>query len=100
MVLYLLAMQVAEATAVDPISPLLQYGALGVLAAVCVIAVRILFKRVTDSYDQEHARADRLEEQLNKQNATMIDQLIPALIKATAALENLERESRRGSRND
>lgn len=65
---------------------LLQYGALGVVALLCLIAVRVLFARVTATADLERARADRLEEELRKLNADIQERYLTTLSEATRAI--------------
>lgn len=69
-----------------PESELLQYGALGVVAALCLLAVRVLFARVTATADLERARADRLEEELRKLNADIQERYLTTLSEATRAI--------------
>lgn len=63
-----------------------QYGALGVIALLALVAVRILFARVTATADLERARADRLEEELRKLNATIQERYVTTLSEATRAI--------------
>lgn len=63
-----------------------QYGALGVIALLALIAVRVLFARVTATADLERARADRLEEELRKLNATIQERYVSTLSEATRAI--------------
>ncbi len=63
-----------------------QYGALGVIALLALIAVRVLFARVTATADLERARADRLEEELRKLNATIQEKYVSTLSEATRAI--------------
>jgi hypothetical protein len=69
-----------------PESELLQYGALGVVAFLCLIAVRVLFARVTATADLERARADRLEDELRKLNADIQERYLTTLSEATRAI--------------
>lgn len=80
MVRLLLAM-VTEADA-----SLLQYGAIGVIAAIALGAVRVLFKRETAAYDREKDRADRLEAELTKLNQAIQERYLVALNDATRAV--------------
>lgn len=63
-----------------------QYGALGVIALLALVAVRVLFARVTATADLERARADRLEEELRKLNATIQERYVTTLSEATRAI--------------
>ncbi len=89
---------VVTAAAADPTSSLVQFGALGILAALAVAAVRVLFTQITANAERDRARADRLEEELRKANADLQDKTLPALASAqqviTAAMDML-REDRR-----
>lgn len=84
-------------TAVDT-STLIQYGALGVIAALALGAVRVLFGREVKAHDLERQRADRLEEEVRKLNATIQDRYIATLTDATRVmvevLAHLKREIR------
>ncbi len=51
-----------------------------------LIAVRVLFARVTATADLERARADRLEEELRKLNATIQERYVSTLSEATRAI--------------
>lgn len=64
----------------------IQYGALGVIALLALIAVRVLFARVTATADLERARADRLEEELRKLNSTIQERYVTTLSEATLAI--------------
>lgn len=75
----------------SPVSDvLLQYGALGALAVVALLAVRVLDNRASIRAAEELAyhrnRADRLEEELRALNATMREQLIQVIGPATEAI--------------
>jgi hypothetical protein len=63
-----------------------QYGALGVIALLALVAVRVLFARVTATADLERARADRLEEELRKLNAAVQERYVATLSEATRAI--------------
>lgn len=74
--------------AVDETSePLLQYGAVGVLALLAVIAVRVLFAREVAAHDRERDRADRLEAELRKQNELIQEKFVTALTQAQSAIQ-------------
>ena len=64
----------------------IQYGALGVIALLALLAVRVLFARVAATTDLERARADRLEEELRKLNATIQERYITTLAEANRAI--------------
>lgn len=72
-------------------SVLLQYGALGVLALVGVLAANTLFGRLQEAYQNEKARADRLESQLQQLNETMRTDYVTTLNHATQAIVDANR---------
>jgi Skp family chaperone for outer membrane proteins len=72
-----------------------QYGAVGILAAVALFAVRVLYKRVLSEYDREKKRADRLEEELARLNAMIQNQTMQALQDATKAVAEALSKMRR-----
>lgn len=63
-----------------------QYGALGVIALLALLAVKVLFARVTATSDLERARADRLEEELRKLNSTIQERYVATLSDASRAI--------------
>lgn len=67
-------------------SDLFQFGAIGIVAGLLAIAVRVLFARVTATADLERARADRLEEELRKLNADIQERYLTTLSEATRAI--------------
>lgn len=69
-----------------PTDVLIQYGALGVLAALAIAAVRVLFQREVQALDLERKRADRLEAELAKANAAMQELAVGTLAEATRAI--------------
>lgn len=84
-----------------------QYGAVGFVAIVALLAVRALYKRREEDWEQrekdylrqidrEQQRGDRLEQELNKLNATLHDNAMHALNDATRmvaeAIGKLRRE--------
>jgi hypothetical protein len=79
-------------------STLIQYGALGVIAALALAAVRVLFQREVGAHDAERRRADRLEEELRKLNGTIQDRYITTLSEASRimveVLDYMKREDR------
>lgn len=103
MLIYLLAQQA------DPLaSTLPQYGAIGVIALVCIYAVYKLFNNLVEShkaeierielahkdaiqradsaYDKEVSRGDRLENELRELNRLINDKLAGELVRATDAI--------------
>ena len=92
---FLLAQQV------DPItSTLPQYGAIGVLALVGLIGVRLLWKRIDRIYDDEHKRADRLETELIALNKLISSELSGHLVRATEAMREVTTMLRHRDRGD
>lgn len=65
---------------------LLQYGAVGVIALLALMAVRVLFHREVKAHQQETDRANRLEAELRKLNETVQTQYITTLTQATLAM--------------
>lgn len=63
-----------------------QYGAVGIIAIIALFAVRYLFKRETEAFDRERARADRLEQDLTKLNELVRDKYLTTLAEATRAI--------------
>lgn len=90
----------AAVAAADPTGALIQYGALGILAALGVLAVRVLFTQLNANATREQARADRLEEELRKANADLQDKVLPVLAAAqqvmTSAMDVIRDERRSG----
>lgn len=67
----------------------LQYGALGILALFCVIAVRVLFQQNKAFTERETARADRNEEALRELNKTVQEKIIPAALDMVTTTKTL-----------
>lgn len=67
----------------------LQYGAIGAMALVCLIAVRVLFAQVVADKQRETNRADRAEEALSDLNRAVRDQVMPAVQDMTATAKAL-----------
>jgi hypothetical protein len=53
-----------------------QYGALGLVAALMAFAVRILFKRETEAHDRDRERADKLFDRLEQVNQESRNNLV------------------------
>ena len=66
--------------AAPDMSILAQYGVLGIFAILLVAFARTSYKRETD-------RSDRLEAEVSRLNEVIAEKCIPALVTATAALE-------------
>lgn len=84
--------------AADPTSALVQYGAVGLVALLALVAVRVLFQREIGAHDAERKRADRLEEELRRLNSTIQDRYITTLGEASRVmvevLDYIKREGR------
>lgn len=81
-----LSLILAQATATDVSATFIQYGALGVIAFLALVAVRVLFQREVRALDHERERADRLEEELRKLNATIQERYVGTLADATRVM--------------
>jgi hypothetical protein len=81
-------MIISTADAVDPLTPLLQYGVLGIVAVLMAMALKVMFTREAQRADRETARADRLEDELRKLNETVRTEYIGTLAKATEAISD------------
>jgi hypothetical protein len=64
----------------------IQYGALGGVALLALLAVRVLYQRENIALDLERKRADRLEAELGKLNATVQERYVVTLTEATRAI--------------
>lgn len=71
---------------IDPTGPLLQYGSLGILAALAVLAVKVLFSRLTAELQAHKERADRLEGELRTLNSAVQERYMTTLSDATHAI--------------
>jgi len=80
---------------VDPLTPLLQYGAVGVIAVLLALAVKVLFARETQRADRETERADRLEAELSKLNEVVRTECVGTLVRATEAIADALAAARR-----
>lgn len=76
-----LAQAGAEVTSV-----FVQYSALGVIALLALGAVRVLFQREVKALDLERQRADRLEDELRRLNATVQERYMSTLTEATRVM--------------
>lgn len=85
MLLVLLAQQQVDTVSTN----LAQYGAVGVLALVGLIAVSVLWKRISLIVDAERARADRLEAELIALNKLISSELSGHLVRATEAMREV-----------
>lgn len=87
-------LDIAQAAA--PSDAFMQYGAIGAIALLALLAVRYLFQRTIKQHDQEiayrerkeqeaEARAQKAEQQLGELNVLIRDQLVVQLTRATDA---------------
>lgn len=79
----------AQDTTASVTAPLLQYGAVGILAAIALYAVVKLFGRQVAAHEKDIARADRLEAELREQNKMIQEKLVVQLTLATEAIAKL-----------
>lgn len=77
---------IAGATDVTPV--FLQYGAIGVIALLALIAVKVLFDRLNDEATYHKQRADRYEAELRQLNETVRTEYLGTLAKATEAISD------------
>lgn len=70
---------------------LLQYGPGGVLALGALVAVRVLFARLTAALDRETVRADRLEEELRKLNETVRSEYVATIVNSSQVIAEANR---------
>lgn len=84
-----LGVAVLAAAAPATSSVFVQYGALGCIALLALGAVRVLFQRETKAHDLERQRADRLEEEIRRLNATVQDKYLTTLAEATKTMSEL-----------
>jgi hypothetical protein len=79
-------------SAEDPVSGvLIQYGAVGVIALLGILASRILFARLSQALDRETARADRLEDELRKLNETVRTEYVTTLAATQHSMQDASR---------
>jgi hypothetical protein len=70
---------------------LLQYGALGALAVAALMAVRVMFARLSTAYDRERERADRLEKELQALNTAVRSEYIGTIAHASQIIQEATR---------
>jgi hypothetical protein len=78
---------------VDATSPLLQYGAIGVITVLLIAFART-------AYQRETKRADSLDEELRRLNADMRERLVPLMtdvVRVLAEVNALQRDRRERS---
>lgn len=72
-----------------PINAFIQYGAIGLTALVFIITTVALYRWLEKAYQQEVARADRLEQELLALNKLITEQLAGELVHATEAIRDV-----------
>jgi hypothetical protein len=65
-----------------------QYGAIGAFVIVLGMAVRVLYNRAAEDLNYHRTRADRLEEELRALNATVRNEYVSTIGKATEAISD------------
>lgn len=70
---------------------LLQYGAIGVIAVAAILAVRVMYAKLTEAYDHERTRADRLEGELRQLNETIRSEYVTTIQQASQAMTDANR---------
>ena len=69
----------------------LQYGALGAISMLALLAVKVMFNKLQENYKNEKARADRLEEELRKLNEMVRNEYITTISHASQAITDATR---------
>jgi hypothetical protein len=80
-------------TGVDLSQPLVQYGAVGVLASAAMFWAWTLYKQAQDNMKRERDRADRLESEIAKLNADIHGKYIPVLTRVTDVMQDFLRSA-------
>jgi hypothetical protein len=78
----------ASSTGIDISQPLVQYGAVGILASAAMFWAWTLYKQAQDNMKRERDRADRLEAEIAKLNADIHGKYIPVLTRVTDVLQD------------
>jgi len=73
------------AVAADPTDVLLQYGAIGVFAIFCAVAVRVLFAKLSAELESHKQRGDRLELELIKVNEAVRNEYLSTIAQSSRA---------------
>ncbi len=85
--------QAAAADVATFIDVVAQGGAIAVLSFIVVAFLRgwivpqSVHDRVIEDLTKEEARSDRMSDKLNAQNVAMREQVVPALVRATVAMD-------------
>lgn len=84
-------------SAEDPVQiALIQYGAVGAIAIMALLAVRVLFNKISQELEYHRQRADRAEEELRRLNEAIRTEYLGTLAKATEAIADALAARRRG----
>lgn len=78
----------AVGTGIDLSQPLVQYGAVGLLATAAMFWAWTLYKQAADNLKRERERGDRLEAEVAKLNADIHGKYIPVLTRVTDVLQD------------
>lgn len=79
--------------------PLVQYGAVGLLAAAAMFWAWTLYKQAEAAMKRERDRADRLEAEVQKLNTDIHEKYIPVLTRVTDILQDFLWQSGHESRH-
>lgn len=71
----------------DPVEvALIQYGAVGAIAIMALLAVRVLFNKITAELEYHRLRGDKAEEELRKLHEVVRNEYLGTLARATEAI--------------
>jgi cell division protein FtsB len=76
---------------VNPDTIYAQYGAIGLVAALSVWAVRIMYGKLQAAYEREKERADRLEDELRRLNDMIRTDYVSTISRASQAMSEANR---------
>jgi hypothetical protein len=79
---------IVDATTADAAPIFLQYGAIGAIALLALIAVKVMFDRLNEEAAYHKQRADRYEIELRQLNETVRTEYLGTLAKATEAISD------------
>ena len=68
-----------------------QYGAIGLIAALAVLAAKTMYAKLSASYDRERERADRLEDELRRLNEMIRTDYVETISRASQAMTDANR---------
>lgn len=74
----------------------LQYGALGAIALMALLAVKVMYANAQKIFEQERERADRLETELLALNKAVRDEYLTTISAATRAIADALAAIRKG----